>query len=130
LPREVIELPSLWGSAGSFRPIAEPALERIASQVRLALAKSVALPFLTGKEVFDRADPRCAEALRLVGDALAADRSDGHALLTSAQFNILQNRTCEAELELEQARTAFLRINSPHVDAVEAQFAQLRGETE
>jgi len=110
--------------------LAEPALQAIASQARLALAKSVALPFLTGEEAFDSADPRCAEALGLIRDALAADRTDGHALLTSAQFNILQNRTREAELELEQARTAFLRINSPHVEAVEAQLAQLRGETE
>jgi|GEM_PF-1639658 len=108
--------------------LAEPALEPIASQARLALAKSVALPFLTREEAFDATDPRCAEALKLVGDALTANPNDGHALLTSAQFNILQNRTVDAELELEQARTAFLRINSPHVELVEVQLAQLRGE--
>lgn len=107
--------------------LAQSPPEPIATEARLALAKTIAAPYFDGASPED-GDPRFAEAKQLVNAALASKLDDAtyaHALLASAQFLVLADSLPEAETQFRKSHAVFLRFNSPHAALVEAQLEQL-----
>ena len=105
--------------------VGDPASTAIGIQARIALAKSIALPFLVGEQQVTADDVRWAKAYRLATEVDTQEMDEemlGHVLLTSAQFRKVAGEDAAARDELERAHRVFLRFNSPHAAAVEAQL--------
>lgn len=103
--------------------IAEPAVGGVAAQARLALINVLIHLRIAGNQ------RPLSEIETLLRDTFAQPLDDGNlaqALLASAQIHLLAGRRSEAQRQLELARGAFIRVNSPYVELVEEQLAKLR----